>query len=62
MRKLKEAFSTTYKETPQDLRLDTRPLVKKVTRGNVNLQLGRFASEHEIDERRESVCKYKFID
>lgn len=62
MRKFKEAFNTTHKETPQDIRLDTRPLVRKVTRGNVNLQLGRFSSELEIDKRRESVCKYKFID
>jgi len=63
---IKEAFHIIYKGTAPDLREDqksiVRPLVRKLSTGNVNLQLGRFSSERDIDKRRESVCNFNFVD
>ena len=40
--------------------VDTRSLVAKFSSGNVSLQLGRYATEKDIDARREKVCNYNY--
>ena len=63
---IKEAFHISDKGTAPNLNQDrksiVRALVRKLATGNVNLQLGRYSSMRDIDERREKVCKYKFVD
>lgn len=40
----------------------SRHLVAKFASGNTNLQLGRYSTEKEIDERRIAVCSYRFSE
>ena len=67
IKQIKDAFQMTTKEKTsrnfsQDRKTVKRSLVKKFSSGNVNLQLGRYSTESDIDKRRDSVCKYKFTD
>lgn len=60
------AFQPTYKaltlSTTQDKDSAVRSLVGRFAAGNINLQLGHFLSQRDIDAMREKVCKYNFAD
>lgn len=60
MSTLLDAFKTITPEARPVIAGDARLLVAKYSRGNVSLQLGRFTTEEEVAERRESLRDYKF--
>ncbi len=66
IQKFKKAFSSnSCNELPNiafKKRKIPRPLVAKLSRGNVNLQLERYSLESDIDRRRNIVCSYSYID
>jgi len=67
IKRIKDAFQMTSKskiahDFPKNQKTAKPSLVKKFSTGNINLQLGRYSTERNIDERRENICKYKFID
>ena len=39
-----------------------RGLVRRFARGNVNLQVGRYASRQEIERRRKAVTEFNFAE
>lgn len=58
-----EAFRTNSKQNPlgnyqKRKKITARSLVKRFATGNINLQLGRFSTEGDIDERRKKVSEY----
>jgi len=61
-----DAFKSIFSDTQEDNEYKSkdisRSLVASYTRGNVNLQLGRFSSVESIDRRREVICDYNFTD
>ena len=56
----KGGASPCLKETNRDVRV--KALVRRFSRGNVNLQIGRYASKKEIAERREQLAEFDFAD
>jgi hypothetical protein len=63
---LKSAFKTIHqkpkKQTPQKQSSFVSVLIQKLSLGNMNLQLGRYASEDTLNKRRKDICSYNFID
>jgi flagellar hook-basal body complex protein FliE len=63
---LKSAFKTIHQrskeQTPQNQSSFVSVLIQKLSLGNMNLQLARYASEDTLNKRRKDICNYKFID
>lgn len=66
IRTLKKAFSSNSRNELPNIaskkRKIARPLVAKLSRGNINLQLERYSLESDIDRRRAIVCSYNYTD
>lgn len=66
MKSLKQAFQTIHNSSAPDLSSKkeeiARSLVPEHACGNVNLQLGRYSTDSDIDKRRREVCSYNFTD
>ena len=64
MKSLKQAFSTIHKGPAPDLSSKkkeiARSLVPAHACGNVNLQLGRYSTDSDIEKRRQEVCAFDF--
>lgn len=57
-RKLKDVFENTAVEEQARKEELVRRVVGIVARGNVNLRLGRYVTQRDVDEMRASVLAY----
>ena len=49
-------------ERPTDSQSGVKDLVCRFSRSNINLQIGRYASQKEIDSRRKAVIEFDYTD
>jgi flagellar hook-basal body complex protein FliE len=62
---LKSAFKTIHQKPKKQTQKQSSfvsVLIQKLSLGNMNLQLARYASEDALNKRRKDICSYKFID
>lgn len=64
MKSLKQAFHAVHKNSAPEFSSKkeeiARSLVPNYACGNVNLQLGRYTTDSDINKRRQEVCEYDF--
>lgn len=61
-KRVRKGAKVTRIDHPEDIVSGVKALVCRFSRGNVNLQIGRYASQKEINSRRKAVTDFDYAD